>query len=269
MALERENAHFRHPGGVVTDPTNTHDKESPGTLASQATRRLRVALAAGSFRPGERLRMASLCRLLETGSSPVREALNRLAAEGLIDQHDQRGFWVPPVSLAELEELTSTRRWVNEIGLRESIAHGDALWEERVVVALHRLNQVPRVHELATEGVSPDWDRLHRAFHRALISGCGSRLLVDFAEQLLDRAARYRHLAVSVTARTRDVSGEHRAIAEAALARDGERAIALLNEHFSRTMMVAGSFAERVGETNPARRRSRRSPLVSLPEGSR
>jgi len=177
-----KNADCYLQGGLMSDAAHREETDPPGgTLASVATRRLRVALAAGTFRPGERLRMASLCRLLETGSSPVREALNRLAAEGLIDQHDQRGFWVPPVSIAELEELTNTRRWVNEIALRESIARGDAVWEERVVLALHRLNQVPRVRDLATEGVSPDWDRLHRAFHRALISGCGSRLLVDFA----------------------------------------------------------------------------------------
>jgi DNA-binding GntR family transcriptional regulator len=100
-------------------------REGPGTLASIATQKLRLALAAGTFRPGERLRMASLCRFLEAGSSPVREALNRLAAEGLIDQHDQRGFWVPPVSLADLEELTRTRRWINEVALREAIKRGD------------------------------------------------------------------------------------------------------------------------------------------------
>jgi DNA-binding GntR family transcriptional regulator len=238
-----------------------------GTLASIATRKLRQALAAGRFRPGERLQMAALCELLEAGSSPVREALNRLAAEGLIDQHDQRGFWVPPVSLADLEELTNTRRWVNEIALRESIARGDAAWEERIVVALHRLNQIARVRDLDTMGASPDWDRLHREFHRALIAGCGSRLLVDFAESLLDRAARYRHLAVSVTATTRDVSGEHRAIAEAALARDGERAIALLNAHFVRTMNVVGSFAQPSDDGAKApRRRARASPPSTDPE---
>lgn len=236
-----------------------------GTIASIATRKLRLALAAGKFRPGERLRMATLCKLLDAGSSPVREALNRLAAEGLIDQHDQRGFWVPPVSLEDLEELTSTRRWVNEIGLRESIARGDPAWEERIVLALHRLNQVARVRDLGTMGQSPDWDRLHREFHRALIAGCGSRLLIDFAESLLDRAARYRHLAVSVTATTRDVAGEHRAIADAALARDSERAIELLNAHFARTMAVASTFAEPVaGKAKPRRRVQSSSP--SIPE---
>jgi len=230
------------------------DQEVPGTLASIATQKLRRALAAGAFRPGERLRLESLRKLLDAGSSPVREALNRLAAEGLIDQHDQRGFWVPPVSLTELEELTNTRRWVNEIGLRESIRRGDAAWEEQIVLALHRLNQIERIRDLDTRGESPNWDRLHRAFHRAIISCCGSRLLLDFAESLLDRAARYRHLAVSITANTRDVAGEHRAIAEAALARESERAIDLMNAHFTRTMTIASSFAQ-PGDGPPIARR--------------
>lgn len=241
------------------------EKDGDATLASTATRRLRQALAAGRFRPGDRLRLSTLCKLLGAGSSPVREALNRLAAEGLIDRHDQRGFWVPPVSLTDLEELNRTRRWINEVALRESIARGDAHWEERIVLALHRLNQVERLRDLQRTGASPDWDRLHRDFHRALISGCGSRLLVDFAESLLDRAARYRHLAVSVTGRTRDVAGEHKAIAEAAIARDTDRALRLLDEHFARTLKVAARFAEAASPSGK-RRGATPTPRTSRPE---
>ena len=217
--------------------------DSPATQASIATQKLRLALATGKFRPGERLRVETLSKLLDAGTSPVREALNRIASEGLIDQHDQRGFWVPPVSLSELEELTRTRCWINEIGMRESVLRGGADWEEQIVLALHRLNQVERVRDLSTTGASPEWDRLHRAFHRALLGACGSRLLLDFADSLFDRAARYRHLSSSVVVRTRDVAGEHRAIADAAIAREGDRAITLIGEHFARTMDVASAFA--------------------------
>ncbi len=248
----------RRSEDVENDSTNRAGT-SATTRASEATRKLLQALAAGEFRPGERLRMDALCKLLGAGSSPVREALNRLAAQGLIDQYDQRGFWVPPVSLADLEELTNTRCWINEIAVRESIKKGDAVWEERIVVALHRLNQAARLRDEGEQGAPAEWERRHREFHRALISGCGSRLLIDFAETLLDRAARYRYLAVSVTGHSRNVAGEHSEIAEAALARDAERTISLLTAHLMRTMRLAGAFAN-AGQAATAKRRGRNSP---------
>jgi DNA-binding GntR family transcriptional regulator len=115
---------------------------------------------------------------------------------------------------------------------------------------------------LNTKGASPEWDRLHRAFHRALIMACDSRLLVDFADSLFDRAARYRHLASSITVETRDVAGEHRAIAEAAIDRDANRAIDLLGEHFSRTMNIARAFAAPGGK-QPSKRRTATVPSPS------
>jgi len=243
----------------VSNDALAENHESAGTLASGATEKLRVAIVTGKFRPGERLRVETLCELLEAGSSPVREALNRLAAEGLVDQHDQRGFWVPPVSWEELEELTRTRCWINEVCLRKSIGRGDTAWEEQIVIALHRLNQVARTHDINTKGASPDWDRLHRAFHRALISACDSRILLDFADSLSDRAQRYRYIATAVGSPTRDIVGEHCAIANAVIARDAESAVELMNEHLGSTMRRAGSIAESAAKPAAGQMRKRRA----------
>ena len=95
----------------------------------------------GVLEAESKLRVEWVVSKYGAGASPVREALNRLASEGLLGRHDQRGFFIMPVSASELEELTRTRCWLEERALRESIAHRTAEWEEQLVLALHRLGR--------------------------------------------------------------------------------------------------------------------------------
>jgi len=86
-------------------PSTTTDQEA-GTLASTVFEQLRRDIVSVQLAPGEKLRIEALRERYGVGGSPVREALNRLSAEGLVWQQDQKGFRVAPVSERELEELT-------------------------------------------------------------------------------------------------------------------------------------------------------------------
>src|SRR5687768_3832868 len=111
------------------DPQKPGDK-NPETLASVAYQRLREDIINAKHAPGGRLRVQELSERYALGPSPIREALNRLSRDGLVTLSDRRGFSVTPLSRAHLEELTRTRCWLNELALRQSIAGGDAAWEE-------------------------------------------------------------------------------------------------------------------------------------------
>lgn len=206
---------------------------APATLTLAAYESLRRDIVMGHLAPGEKLRIERLCERYGAGGSPIREALNRLYAEGLVSLHEQRGFRVRPISVDELFELARTRCWVNEIAVREAIARGDAAWEEGIVLAFHRLM---RARKEMTHG--PDYyqemERLHRAFHAAVIAACGSRWLSAFADILFDLAGRYRHLARSKQKFRRDTDTEHRAIMDAVLERNTPAAIAILTDHVMR-----------------------------------
>jgi GntR family carbon starvation induced transcriptional regulator len=209
--------------------------ETGFTLATAVYARLRGDILRGVFRPGERLRIESLCERYAIGATPLREALNRLSAEDLVLRTEQRGFRVAPVSLSDLAELTKTCCWISELGLREAIRNGDAAWEEAIVLAAHRLARVEREGAEGYGSFNPEWEERHRAFHLALIAACGSRWLVAFYETLMDSNTRYRYLAFADGSEPRDVEGEHRAIVEAVLARDAERAVAAANAHIRKT----------------------------------
>lgn len=211
---------------------------SAATLATSLYDQLRSDLLAGQHEPGSRLAIEALCERYATSQTPLREALNRLTADGLVQRREQRGFAVAQISPADLDEITRTRCWLEEIALRESIAARSTAWEEALVLAHHRLARTPRSLREDRFEDNPEWEPLHRAFHRALVSGCGSRWLLGFCEQLADQHHRYRRLSAPRAFHKRGVKNEHQALLDAALAGDADKAVALLKAHFERTAKV-------------------------------
>ncbi len=217
----------------------------PGTItvAGELYEQLRSDILSARLRPGQRLRNEALKARYGGGVGTVREALNRLRAEGLVTQEDQRGFRVSPVSLDELRELTETRCWVNAVALTASCANGDAAWEEAVLLAYHRMSR--SVSRAAAGEPTIEQRELHRMFHASLYAACASRWLIGFAEMLFDAAARYQSLAYPDERDPRDYDAEHRAIMEAAVARRAPEAVALLDEHFRATAERVARAASR------------------------
>lgn len=208
------------------------------TLATSVFDRLRADILNVALVPGEKLRVEFVCDRYHAGSSPVREALSRLSANGLVERKEQRGFYVAPVSATDLEELTKTRCWLEGIALRESIACGGEPWEEAIVLASHRLDRVPRSLGGAAYETNPEWERRHEEFHDSLIAACGSRWLLQFCVQLREQAYRYRQIAAATAYPNRNERDEHDAIVQATINRDVDLALQLLQEHYRRTTVI-------------------------------
>jgi DNA-binding GntR family transcriptional regulator len=214
------------------------------TLASSIEARLRRDLISAVFMPDEKLAIDGLRERYGAGASPIREALNRLSAEGWVLQSDQRGFRVPSVSVDQLEELTRTRCLLNEVTLRETIARADSETDDAIVVALHRLSRTPSRAPDDPKQINPEWEARHRAFHASLIAACGSRWLVDFDAMLFEQAARYR--ALSARSKVgRDVHKEHQAIADAVIGRNVAEAVRLANAHITHTSALVSQVTRR------------------------
>lgn len=216
----------RGPGAV------DFDDDGGVTLATQVHRRLRGDILAGDLAPGTRLRVQAAAERYSAGASPVREALNRLLAEGLVEQRDQRGFIVAPVSLEDLRELVRTRCLVEGLAFGQSIDGRTVEWEEGIVLALHRLT---RVRQFVGDKVDPAWEVAHVAFHDALIANCGSRHLRRICAELRDQADRYRNLA-AVVFKARDAEAEHRMMATAAIDGRRDEAVERLTTHLRKTL---------------------------------
>lgn len=237
--------------------TTNPDRMASQTLASAVCANLRQEIIAGSLRPGQKLRLRELADRFRVGLSPIREALNRLVSDGFVELFDLRGFSVSRLTEADLDELIRARCWLNEIGVRQSIARGDAAWEESVVIAHHRLSRTPR---WVSEGiVNQQWEMEHRAFHAAILSACGSGWITRYCEQLFDLADRYRRLSRLAPSAQERQGNEHQAIMAACIARNADEAASLLNRHLQRTAELCREELRRLNAeaANQSRRKSK------------
>ena len=214
------------------------------SLTRQVYERLRQDLLAGRWAPGGKLTMHQLRDRYESGASPLREALSRLATEGLVVHNEQRGFAAAAVSQAELDDIVRTRMAVEAMALEQAFARRTEADEEALVLAFHRLSRTPRSVGAESYEENPQWEQYHRAFHLALLAPCGSPLLLGFCEQLYDRAYRYRQLAAHKAYRRRNEHDEHRAIFDAVLEHRLDDARRLMADHYERT---AGLFISPAG----------------------
>jgi DNA-binding transcriptional MocR family regulator len=114
------------------------------TRASAVYEQLRSDIAHGVLEPGSKLRVEAMCDRYGVGASPLREAMNRLSAEGLVERNDLRGFSVAPLHWDELPILSQNRIQLESIALRESIERRDAPMEDQLVLLVHRLSRTPR-----------------------------------------------------------------------------------------------------------------------------
>lgn len=225
--------------------TDNGTDSAPITRATAVYERLRADIADGVLAPGSKLRVEAISARYGVGASPLREALSRLSAEGLVARNEQRGFSVAPLEWGELPVLTETRVRVESLALRDAIAARTVQWEERLVLLLHHLGRTPRALKGAKHQPNPEWETLHRDFHRALIATCPSRWLRGFCDQLAGEAYRLRQIAAAQRSTKRNEHAEHQAIFEAAISGQTEQAVKLLAAHYRRTAELVARVASR------------------------
>lgn len=216
------------------------------TRASAVYDAMRVDILHGVFKPGEKLKVDAVGTRYGVGASPVREAMNRLSAEGLVARSDQRGFSVASLQWDELEVLTNTRCEVEGLCLRQSIERRTPEWEDALVLLLHKLSRTPR--SLASDHYipNPDWEALHREFHAQLLANCPSRWLRDFCASLTNEAYRYRQIAATRNFSSRNEHGEHAALFHAAIEGKADEAVRCLTEHYRKTSVSVLKNAKRL-----------------------
>ena len=200
--------------------------ETPGEAVY---RRVRTDILFGRLAPSRKLRLEQLRLEYTTSISTLREVLNRLSAERLVIAEGQRGFEVAPISVRNLQEVAALRQLLEGHALEQSFAQGDVEWEGRIVAAHHKLALMEERMEAGDRSVAEQWKQFDWQFHQALISACGSRLLMETHAIAFDKYLRYQMIALGF--RGQIAAKEHRALRDCALKRDAMRARNILNHH--------------------------------------
>lgn len=193
---------------------------------------LRRAILSGELAPGEKLVGERLAQQWGVSATPLRESFQRLAGEGLVVIEPQRGARVAPITVEDAAEIYQLRLLLDPVALRSSIdaasASGSNAYASSVDAALRELHR--------RRGSATDVRNAHRAFHLALVAACPNRLLLRQVEHLLDQSQRFQ--AVAGLVKSADAAVEHRALYEAAVAGDADRAVAVLTTHLEGTLDV-------------------------------
>lgn len=204
---------------------DTNRGEASATRATYLS--LRDMILTGELPAGEKLKIEQLRKMLDTGASPVREALSLLTSDMLVERIDQRGFRAAPASLANFEEILMLRCTLEDMALRQSIVRATSEWEELLVLSHHRMK---RVADTAT------FEGAHKTFHMTLLGNSASPMLERYCSQLYDLNIRYRNLAAGgANYQRRDISLEHEEILDAAVRLDANAASAALLSHYRLT----------------------------------
>ena len=206
------------------------------TLSERAAARVEADILSGALAPDSRLGIAETAARYGVGATPLREALSRLAARGLVNAIGQRGFRVKPISRDDLADIVRIRAVIEREALRLSMAAGDGAWEGEIVATLHRLKRFVAENRRAFLEGDREFDALHKNFHTALIAACGSPRLLAAHSDLYDQAYRYRRLMMATFLDAEAFIHEHESLARMTLERSPERAGVALCAHIASTL---------------------------------
>jgi len=206
------------------------------SVVDNVTVLLRGALLAGDIKPGERIKVADLEKSFGVSHIPIREAVRRLEAEGLIVALPQRAAVAAGVDLNDLAGLYDLRRIIECEVIHRSV---NSMTDEQVEAARTALQEIEAV---AQDHDSPRFWELHSEFHWALLEPGASAWIQRVLDQIWLASQRYVRLFVSET--LSDAMADHRELVVCCEERDGKRAADLLRSHLDRTeLSVRQAFA--------------------------
>ena len=190
---------------------------------------LRRAILTGQIAGGERLVQADLAKQLEVSTTPVREALRDLSAEGLIQLDAHRGAIVRSLSKDEVEEIY----WLRQLLEPEMMARAvENITDEQI-------EQAESIQKKADKERDPvAWVQLNKAFHRVFNVASKSPRLAAIVENLQDSGTPYVVAALVAGSRSpKEANAQHREILQAVRARDVKAAKKHMHDHVHKTLV--------------------------------
>jgi DNA-binding GntR family transcriptional regulator len=196
------------------------------TTTRELINRLRQEIYGGTYPPGARLRQGALATRFGVSTTPVREALSALQAEGLVSVDPHRGAVVVQPTPDDVRESFAIREVLETLALESAIP----------VISEAELDQLQGyIAEMQGVSTYDEWALLNETFHRELYEASRRRRLCDLIESLRVSSQHFIHLALSGRVPGPEVDAEHQAILDACRSRNIQAARAALHRHIEHT----------------------------------
>ncbi len=197
------------------------------TLAEKAFDTLHTAIITGRLRPGTRLPIEELADVLDMSPMPIREAVRRLDAAGLVENIPHRGARVTELSITDLGEVYEARVALEVLAIRRAAERFTAAHEATARQRLAALDQMSDDNSATTSAA-------HAAFHFAIYEAADSAWLLRLIRPVWETSERYC-LEVPQCRQLAARAREHEAIIAACVAHDPDRAAVALRNQLATT----------------------------------
>lgn len=199
------------------------------SLTETAYQALRTRVLSGELRPSAEFSESELAEQLLMSKTPVREALGRLVAEGLIEAFPRRGYRVTPVTVKDINDLFAIRAMTE--GTAASMAAMNLTPSD-----LDRLEMLADARYDPSQGESvQSFVKANRDFHMAIAEGANNPRLLAMVAAYLDECTRLFYLGALSRDVNPETSDDHRRIVDVLRLRDPEQARAAMVEHSAHT----------------------------------
>jgi DNA-binding GntR family transcriptional regulator len=201
------------------------EAESGNTLSNKIYEILLNKIINGEIKPGTRLIERDLAEEFGVSRTPIREALNRLAKDDLIEVMPHRGAYVKGLKAKDIVEIYDIRASLERLALRLAIPSIPSSEIKRLKY------MVKHNSSNTTENEIQHLVSMDREFHRLIASYCDNRRLVAMLENLANVVNVFRIMDAPIEDRAKKALQEHLAILDAIEKRDVELACKLITEH--------------------------------------
>lgn len=206
------------------------------TAAAPIYKKLKAAILASDISPGSALRQNELAKQFGVSKIPVREALQRLEAEGFVLLLPNKGAFVREVPAHEVLDLLDIRSALESQAVESAVPN----MIETDLVALKA--------NLASYAEAPDipaWSDINRDFHRILCEPCGNAQLMLMLEDIQLKIGPFLQLTVTEASGMERPRRDHDLIVDACLRGDGKEAARLIRDHIQETKKEVAAFMRR------------------------
>ena len=199
-------------------------------VQDQLLRHLRAAIIQGRLRPGQSLTQLDLAAAYGVSRQPVRQAIEVLAAEGLLLKSPQGGVTVTLLEPGWVRDLYEVRAQLEVLAVQHAAARFSQAGLERLATV------VVEGQELARRGALTDLINADQRFHHAIYTAAGNRVLLEALGRYWSQVARVMRAILLLPGYPADVWHQHAGIVKALRARDAQRAGALMRTHILGSM---------------------------------
>ena len=213
------------------------------SIAQKAYDIIRREILNCTLAPEQQIVQARLVEKYGLGLTPIREALQRLAHEGLVQPYPRFGYIVSPVTEEMVRHLYEVRMILEAAAVRLAVERASDA-QLRQVAENARFTYVYKNHEEYVRFLERN-----AAFHDSIAMLAGNPRLAEVLGGLLDELSRIFHLGLDLRDSAEEMQAEHTALAEALLARDADRAEQVMREQITRSQQRVLEALRRGQET--------------------